>query len=113
MAIVTLTPQIVGKAGATPSANSLNAADTYKFRNSSKTLLRIANTGGSPSIVTLDTPGTVAGEAIANPTVSVPATTGVRIISLQPTSLFNDPSGIASFTQDQATGVTAEVYEVS
>ncbi len=112
MADVTLTPQNVDKDGVAPSYTSIDNVDTYKFRNSSKTMLHFKNTGGAPAVVTEDTPGSVSGVAIGNPIVSVPATTGERMIGMQPTSLFNDGGGIASFTQDQATGVSVAVLQI-
>lgn len=112
MAVQTLTPQIVGKAGVTPTFNAIDATDSFQFRNSPKTILYFKNTGGSIATITFDTPGTVSGEAIANPTFTVPATTGEIPAAMVPTSLFNNASGFASFTCDQASGVTVAILEV-
>ena len=70
MATVTLSAQTVDKDGLSGATyTAIDATDTYSFRNAAKVFLHFKNTG-SEATVTLDTPGTVSGEAIANPTDS-------------------------------------------
>lgn len=111
MADVTLTPQTIDKDGATPSYTAIDATDTYLVRITARTLLHFKNTG-SQAMITFTTPGDVAGLAIADPTLTVPATTGDKMIALIPTDVFADGSGIARFTNDIASGVTVAVVQV-
>lgn len=53
--------------------------------------LQIANGGGSPITVTVQTPGTVVGLAVADATVSVPAA-ATRLIGPFPSSVFAQPA---------------------
>ena len=108
MAVVTLTPQDVDREGVAASYDTLNAADTYTFRNTGSTMLHFKNAGGSVATVTLTTPGTISDLAIQDPTVQV-AAGGERFVAMLPTSTFSDSGGKAAFTQDQAAGVTAAV----
>lgn len=71
------------------------------------TLLHVKNAGGAASTVTIVTPGSVSGLAIADVSVSVPATTGDRMIGPLPAELFADPAdGLAAITYSTVTGVT-------
>lgn len=109
MANVTLTVQTADRDGVAPSYTAIDATDTYFFRNAGNTVLHFLNTGGSASTVTFATPGSVAGLAIADPTINVPATTGDVMAAMSPASIFADSSGDSSFTQDQASGVSVAV----
>lgn len=84
--------QIVRGAGLAPSFAAATAADTYKIPNDGHVWLEVKNTGGSPVTVTVATPGSVDGLAIADLAVTVPATTGDRIIGPFPPVTYNDPA---------------------
>src|SRR3954468_13595669 len=73
----------------------------------SGTFLLVQNTSGSGITVTLVTPGTVDGLAIADRTsVPVPATTGIAVIPL--TDTYRDPAtGLATINYSSTTGVKA------
>lgn len=72
------------------------------------TFIHVKNTGGSAVTVTIVTPGTVAGLAIADVSVSVPATTGDRMIGPLDPSIYGNPadSGKVPITYSGVTGVT-------
>ena len=111
MADVTLAVQKITNAGVDESFTAIDATDTYFVRNTAGVLLHFKNTGGSASTVTLVTPNSVAGFAIADQQVTIPATTGDRMVAALPTSVFNDGQGFVTFTQDQASGVTVAVVK--
>jgi hypothetical protein len=89
-----LTPQVVSIAGTAPTYNAAGAGgDTVPAGE--RTWIHVKNGSASPITVTVTTPGTVSGLAIADVSVSVPATTGEKLIGPLPTSLFGDPVQIA------------------
>lgn len=115
MADVVLTQKQVLRTGLTPAYQGIDATDTYYLENQGKVFLHFLNTGGSPAVVTFDTEGQVDGLDLENPTVSVPATTGDRMIGPFPASWevkVGAQSGRIKFTQDQATGVTVMAVRV-
>jgi hypothetical protein len=74
---VALTVKEVSRAGLDLTGSTLSTTPTAthgnKFRNNGKTVLFVNNGSASPITITIDTPGTVAGLAINDLTVSVPA----------------------------------------
>lgn len=112
MAEVRLTPQTIDKDGLSGATYTpIDATDNYVYKNGAKTFAHFKNSG-SESTVTFVTPGNVSGQPIADDTLTVPATTGDVFYAAQPTSLFNDPSGDADFSQDIASGVTVAILQI-
>jgi hypothetical protein len=115
MADVVLTPQVSTKGGITPSYTAIDATDTYYYNNAGTVILHFLNTG-SISTVTFDITKTVQAEAITDPTITVPATTGDKMVG--PLSdLYEVESGAnagqVKFTQDVASGVTVAVIRTA
>ena len=65
-----LATQQMTDAGAAVSYSAVSASDTVDISNG-RTFLHVKNAGGSSDTVTLVTPGTVSGLAIADRTVAV------------------------------------------
>lgn len=85
---------------ATPSASENISPDSGLF-------LHVKNANASPCVVTFTDPGrTPAGSAATNPAVSVPATTGDRMISV-PATLTNTATGLIAVAFSVQTSVTA------
>lgn len=106
-----LAKQTVGLAGLAPVYSAVSAADTFPPGNN--VFLHVKNTGGGASTVAIVTPGNVAGQAVADVSVSVPATTGDRMIGPLPGSLFaRAVDGLADVTFSATTGVTVAVLEL-
>lgn len=115
MADVVLTRQQIDRDGLDVSFAGVDNVDTYYAPNDGRTVLHFKNTGGSASTVTLDLTKTVAGAALADQTITVPATTGDREFGPFPLEWNDDAGpnpGHLKFTQDQATGVTVAVKRV-
>jgi hypothetical protein len=101
----------------TPTANPSDATGNYVTVGATdEVVLRFANTSASAITVTLDDPNSTAPEGYTgfNPdvTVSVPATTGVRYITLKGPRLqrFRDQTtGRINWTPSAATGLAVEV----
>lgn len=99
------------RAGITPTYNAATATDGDAFTNDGKTMLSVLNTG-SESTLTIQTPGTVDGLAIADRTVVIPATTGKKFIGPFPPTQYNQSDGKVYLDWSSATGVTFAVVRV-
>lgn len=109
MSNVAVVAQDVVEAGLAPAYTSPNATDTYQVPNDGKTILHVKKSGAGACTVTLDTPATFRGQAIANPTVSVPATTGDKMIGPFPVDLYGSTLNV---TYSEATGLTHAAIRV-
>ncbi len=112
MADVTLAVQSVGPAGVTPTRNAVATGNTYKVRNSGRIALLFEKTGAGAAVITVQTPATVAGLAVAEQTINVPATTGDVTAAKFPPAIFNDGNGDLNFTTDEGTGLTCAVLAI-
>ncbi len=113
MANVRLVPEKVTPGGLTAAQNgSLNTADTHQVRNDGRTMLHFKKTGAGNAIITVQTPRTVNGLAIAEQTFTVPATTGDVYAGPFAPAVFNDANGDLNFTSDDTTGLTVAVLIV-
>jgi hypothetical protein len=106
-----LSTQKIVRTGLAPSYGAAAASDT--FAPGPATFLHVKNAGGSPDTVTLVTPGSAISDvAIGDPTVSVPATTGDRMIGPIPGGTFSDPTtGLVTVTHSFTTSVTVAVID--
>jgi hypothetical protein len=113
MAEVRLTPQKLNKAGITPAyTGSLLVANTYLVRNTGRMFLHFKKGAAVDANVTIETPMTVDGLAIAENVVVVPATTGDKMIGPFPPTIFNDGVGDVRFATDDVDGLTVAVVEL-
>jgi hypothetical protein len=87
-------------------------ADVYKIRNNGRVLLYFAKTGAGNAIITMTTPKTVGGLAVADQTYTVPATTGKVWAGPFPPDIYNDPSGDMSLVTDEETAITIEAVQM-
>ena len=115
MVDVVLTQKQVLSGGLTPAYQSIDSTDTYFLENQGSVFLHFLNTGGTESIVTFDTEQQLDGLDLENPTVTVPATTGDKMVGPVPASWevrVGSQAGRVKFTQDRATGVTVQATRV-
>lgn len=112
MAVISLTPQDLSAAGVTTSyTGSLSTSNTYTVVCDGKTILHFKKSGAGACTVTIITPGTVGGLAIADQTITVPATTGDVIVGRLTVDLFADPAtGLLTFSMSDITGMTVGVF---
>lgn len=80
-----------------------------KFAANPQTLLRVKNTGTQKTL-TIETPGTVSGLAIADAVFTVPATTGDTLVPMLP-EYFQPGTHEVYVSFDTVTGVTVDVYQ--
>ncbi|MGH3029274.1 MAG: hypothetical protein ACRDNE_00630 [Gaiellaceae bacterium] len=112
MATVVLTTEEITRAGIDATDTAMDAADTYKVNNDGRTYLHFKKSGAGACTVTITTPGTVDGQAIADRTVNVPATTGDVRTGPFPRDVYNDGSGQLTFAVSEATGLTCAVLRL-
>lgn len=73
--------------------------------------LIVKNTNGSSRTLTLVTPGTIHGQTIGDQVITIPATTGERIVEI-PEDGFTASDGLVPLAWSADTGVTFAVLEV-
>src|SRR5689334_19330716 len=98
-------------AGLVPTYSAANASDT--FTPDDRTFLYVKNTNASTRTITITTPGTVRGLAIADPGPTIAATTGELVLGPFPADLYADPTtGLCTVTPSASAGVTYAVIKV-
>lgn len=116
MARTDLTVQPVTIAGATPSYAAANV-DGHAVANTGHEFLHVKNGGGAPITVTIVTPLTVGGRAVADDTVTVP-NGGERMIGPFSQTAHSHPSGSADASEvhvnfSAITSVTVAAFKVA
>ena len=94
MAVVDLNPQAAGGAAgiAATYRTAISTSDNYRFPNDGRVLVIVKNASGSALTVTIATPKTIEGLAVADRTVSV-AGNGDHVIDRLDPDLYNDANG--------------------
>lgn len=114
--MATLTTQAITRAGVGPTyAAAAGGGDAMAV--GSGMFLHVKNASGSPITVTLVVPAARTYEpnvAITSPTVSVPATTGDRMIGPVDGATFSDPTtGLCTITYSGVTSLTVAAVQLS
>jgi hypothetical protein len=113
--MATLTTQVVNRAGLGPTyAAAAGGGDAMAC--GSGMFLHVKNGGGSPITVTLTVPAARTYEpnvAITSPQITVPATTGERMIGPVDANTFTDPvTGLCTLTYSAVTTVTVAAIQL-
>ena len=107
-----LTPDKALVAGTTPTElTNILTADNHQVRNDGRVMLRAVKAAAVDAVFTFTTPGTVSGLAIEDPTATVPATTGKKVMGPFPPAIYNDASGDLRFTVSNVASLTLEVFQ--
>lgn len=107
MALLTVQQIVIG--GLAPTYGAVAASDTIPVSDD-RVFLHVKNASGTQDTVTITDPGsTPAGSAATNPTVTVPITTGDRLIAL-PLALASPSTGLVTVSHSQTTSVTCAVF---
>lgn len=112
MARMDAAAQVVTRAGITPSYAAVDAGLQHKFTNTGRELLHVKNTNGSTRTVTLKIPRTADGAAAVDKTVTIPATTGDKLIGPFPKGIYNQTDDKVYIDFSAAAGVTFAVVQL-
>jgi hypothetical protein len=105
-----LVAQSVVRAGVKPVyVAAAEAGDS--FANTGDEFIHIKNGAGDPYVVTIATPATVDGLAVADRTVSIPAGEE-RMIGPFPSNTYNDSTGKVQLTYDGIVSVTIAIIKL-
>lgn len=107
-----LTAVSITTTGGTPAPTAVAASDTIAAGQfgSAGCILRVINAGGTVDNVTISDPTlTDLGNAGTPAAVTVPITTGIRMIFI-PLSAINPATGLATVNHSFTTTVTCELY---
>jgi len=106
-----LTPQVVSLAGLTPTYGAAVASTTVPCGD--RNWLHVKNTNGSSMTVTLTATARVRGQLAADVVVTVPATTGDKMIGPLPAELFAGATdNSCAVTYSSTTGVTVALLTI-
>ncbi len=108
-----LTPEPIPAAGlAATYLSDLLTADTHQISNDGRVILHFKKSGAGSCTVTVLTARTIGGLAVADPTKTVPATTGDLFIGPFPAGLYNNGDGDVEMTVSEVTGLTLALIRV-
>jgi hypothetical protein len=110
--VATVSVQDVSRAGTTPTYNAASGGGD-KFSPGAHVFVHVKNASGSTVTPTFVTPGQIQELAVADSaSVSVPATTGDRMIGPFPPEIFAGSDGLVAVTWSATTSVTFAVLRV-
>lgn len=90
--------------GLTPAyTGSLSTGNTYLVPNNGRVFMHVKKSGSNACTMTIATPNTVQGYAIADATETIAATTGDKMIGPFPTRIFGKQ---LSITYSEVTGLS-------
>lgn len=98
--------------GETSVPVSMATADNYLIRNNGRVLLYFAKTGANDADITILTPKTIGGLAVADQVFTVPATTGKIWAGPFPPDIYNNAAGDMDLTTDEETAITIEAVQI-
>ena len=108
--MATLTPQTIVSAGLNATYAAADVAGD-EFSNAGKQFINIKNGDASPHTVTIATPRTIDGLAVADRDVVIPAGEE-RIIGPLSVTTYNDVAGLVQLTYDAVTSVSLAVLQL-
>jgi len=108
---VAQTVQNIVSTGLAPTYGA--AHDEMSAPNDGNVFLHVKNVNAAARTLTVVTPGTVYGLAIADLTVTIPGTTGDKMIGPFPPSVFNQADGSIYFNIDVITDGTIAVVRMA
>lgn len=108
-----LTAQVMARTGLAPAYGAVAASDTITPIVGSLLFLHVKNANAAADTVTIVDGGrTPAGSAASNPTVTVPASTGDRMIGPLPATLADPTTGLITVQHSVTASVTCALVQV-
>lgn len=114
MARVALTLLTADRDGISVADAALTAAiaDGHSFVNDGRTVLLLQNTNAATRTITVQTPVTVDGLAVAELTITLPATTGRIITATFPRTVYNQSDGSVYIDYSATAGVLVAAIKI-
>ena len=104
------TVQQLARAGVAP-AYAAAAADENQFSNDGRTFIHILNVGAEMT-ATFQTPGLMDGLAIGERIVTIPLTTGNKMVGPFPPDMYNQSTGVVYVDWSRESDVTFAVVRM-
>lgn len=109
--MATLTVQEISRAGITPTfAAAAGGGD--QFQNNGRCFAESKCTDATPKTVTFVTQSTVDGLAVTDLAITVPATTGDKMVGPFPPDIYNDANGFVQITYSAVTALTIGAFRL-
>lgn len=112
MARGSITVTTILNSGITPSYGATDYTTGHEFLNDGRVFLHAKNTNGAQRTLTIQTPATAGGLAIAEVAVVLAATTGDKIIGPFDPTIFNQAGGLVNVDLDASAGVTIAAFKL-
>lgn len=113
MADIRIEPQQVEDVGRVAAYTSpLTTTDTYLVRNDGRVFLHFKKSGAGACTVTVQTPKTIHGLAVADRTASVAASGGETFVGPFPAEAYDDKDHDVRFTVSEITGLSVAALRV-
>lgn len=93
--------------GITPTYTAFDQPNGMAFLYTGREIVHIKNTNAAGRTLTIPTPGTVEGLAVADKTITVPGTTGDKMLPVKP--LYLQADGKVYLDIDVGTNVTVAI----
>jgi hypothetical protein len=106
----TITVQEITRAGIVPSF-AAGDANGHQFVNDGNTYLEVKNSDAQTTL-TITVPATEFGLSFTAPAITIPATTGNKIIGPFPPSLFNNAGSLVFIDFLAVTGITVAAFRL-
>ena len=110
MSDIRLTPQNLSSAGITVSRTAIATGNTHQVKNDGSVIMNFLKSGAGVATITIVTPETRDGLAVADRTIAVPASTGDVAAGPFSGVTYNNSSGDLEFTTNEGTGLTCAVF---
>ncbi len=105
-----LVPEVLSSTAQTPTQNNIATGTTYQVTNpQGRAVLYFEKAGAGNATITVTTPMTQDGLAVADLTFTVVASNGREILMLKNKDVYNNADGDVEFTTDEGTGLTCIV----
>lgn len=106
-----LTAQALTRAGITPNYQAADSGNGNTFPNNGSTLLHVKNTGVQSTLTIKANGLQIGGSTLTDLTVTIPATTGDKMIGPFDPTYFNQAGNVVNIDWTSSAGVTVAVIQ--
>lgn len=110
--MATLTVQEISRTGITPTYTGADVAGDEFLNDGRLTFVQFKNTNDATRTVTFVTQQTVDGLAVADRAVTIPATSGDKMVGPFPILVYNDTDQLVQMTYNAVTNLSVAVFKL-